>query len=385
MALESEVQAAVVMLPYDLSPVQLTLMGVVISLLAAKLVQWISLKVVARLIHETETDLDNIVFSELYTPVYVSVAVIGLYLSMVPLGLGSQWMYYLRAVAFSVTITVWALAVLRMGRRFFEKAEGSSRFDHEFMPVFENLWTIIVLVGAVFSYLTVWNIDITPLLASAGIAGVAVGFAARDTVANFFGGIALYFDDTYKLGDYVVLDDGDAGTVIDIGVRSTVLRTRNDVLLTVPNSVLNSAKITNESAPETWKRVKVPVGVAYGTDIDQLEEILLEIAEGTEDVLADPAPQARFRGFGESSLDYELWVWVPEPLKDRKVTHRLNRQIYEQLNAADIEIPFPQRVLHMQESGVRERPQDARGESAEGGLSAGEDMDEADRSSEADS
>lgn len=373
MALESEVQAAVVMLPYDLSPVQLTLMGAVIALLAAKLVQWVLLSVVQRFIHETETDIDNIVFSEVAAPVYVSVALIGLYLSTVPLGLGSRWMYYLRAIAYSVTLTVWALAVLRMGRRFFEKAQGSSRFDHEFMPVFENLWTIIVLVGAVFGYLAIWNIDITPLLASAGIAGVAVGFAAKDTVANFFGGIALYFDDTYKLGDYVVLDSGDAGTVIDIGVRSTVLKTRDDVLLTVPNSVLNSAKVTNESAPETWKRVKVPIGVAYGTDIDQLEDILLEIAEGTEDVIDDPAPQVRFRGFGESSLDYELWVWVPEPLKDRKVTHRLNRRIYHRLNEADIEIPFPQRVVHMQQSGVRERPQDVRDEPAEDELSAGEE------------
>lgn len=177
-----------------------------------------------------------------------------------------------------------------------------------------------------------------------------MGFAAKDTVANFFGGMALYFDDTYKVGDYVVLDDGQAGTVVKVGIRSTTLLTRSEVLVTVPNAVLNATKIQNQSAPQRRKRIKLPIGVAYGTDIDAFEALVLEIAADESLVLERPRPRMRFRSFGESALQYELLCWVDGPTRSGKTTHRLNRAIYQAVRAAGIEIPYPKRDVTVSEA-----------------------------------
>ncbi|MFB6125103.1 MAG: mechanosensitive ion channel family protein [Halanaeroarchaeum sp.] len=218
-----------------------------------------------------------------------------------------------------------------------------------------------MLLVAIVAVLSAWKIEITPLLASAGIAGIAVGFAAKDTVANFFGSIALYVDDTSKVGDYVVLDTGVAGTVLDISIRSTRLLTRDNVVVTVPNAVLNSAQIINHSAPVTKTRVKIPVGVAYGSDLETVEARLLEAAAENDDVARSPEPRVRLRGFGDFSLDYELLVWVRHPLNDGKTTHALYRAIDAKFRDADVEIPFPRRDLAMRSettptAGVEDGP-----------------------------
>jgi len=151
-----------------------------------------------------------------------------------------------------------------------------------------------------------WDVDVTPLLASAGIAGIIVGLAAKDTLANFFGSLSLYLDGTYKLGDYLIVETGERGHVEDISVRSTVVRTRDDILVTVPNATLSNAAIVNESTPKQNRRIRVPLAVAYGTDIDRLESVLLEIAGDEGLVLERPKPRVRFREFGASALNFEL-------------------------------------------------------------------------------
>jgi small-conductance mechanosensitive channel len=250
----------------------------------------------------------------------------------------------------SIIALVWARALNRVVNRLVEAVEDrGDRFD--FAPVLSNVWTLVVVVGTVAALLSLWEYDVSPLLAGAGIAGIAVGFAAKDTVANFFGGIALYFDDTYKLGDFVVLDSGESGTVVKVGVRSTTLLTRDEVLVTVPNSVLNATRITNESAPGRRRRIRVPIGVAYGTDIDAFEALVVDVALSVSLILDAPKPRMRFRRFGDSALEYELLAWVNGPTRASKARHELNRAIYQALSDAEVEIPYPQRDLHVRPAG----------------------------------
>lgn len=318
------------------------------ALLLGKAVELFIIHVVMqRIVARTDTDVDDTILDHIHGPLNITIILGGLYVASLPLSLPARLDFYLAASALTVVTLLWAHASLKVGRTLIQVSQRSKRFDHDFGPVFQNLWTIAVIVGTLFTILSVWDVNITPLLASAGIAGVAIGFAAKDTVANFFGGIALYFDDTYKIGDYVVLDSGDEGTVVDIGVRSTTLRTRDDVLVTVPNSVLNNSRIANQSVPQEKKRITIPVGVAYGTDIDRLEEILIDIAEEADAVVERPEPNTLFRGFGDSALNYELRCWVEEPRKDIEAINTLNRQIYKRLDEDGIEIPFPQRDVHV--------------------------------------
>ena len=345
-----------------LPPLQATLLVIALSVGAAVAVEFIVLRFVRRLVSETTTEFDNILFQELRIPVVVTVALAGVFvLTRLP-AIRSSVLFtpgelnaFFNNPALTVIVLVWAYALNRLVNRFVEAVQDSGpRFD--FAPVFSNIWTLVVLVGSAGLVLYVWEIEITPLLGAAGIVGITVGFAAKDTVANFFGGIALYFDDTYKIGDFIELDSGEAGSVVKVGIRSTMLLTRDEVLITVPNSVLNSAKIVNRSAPQHRKRIRVPIGVAYGTDIDDFEDLVVDIALAENLALDSPKPRMRFRRFGDSALEYELLCWVNNPTKEARARHFLNREIYKRLNEAGIEIPYPKRDLSVRFANDETRP-----------------------------
>jgi small-conductance mechanosensitive channel len=288
-------------------------------------------------------EVDDIVLKGVHSALYVTLAVAGAYVGTRVYDISPGIAVPLEAGTLSFIVVVWMVTLLRVGRKASTVVTDSRYIDRQMVPILQNVWSAVIAGVAVFLLLVLWDIDVTPLLASAGIAGIIVGLAARDTLANFFGSLSLYLDGTYKVGDYVVLETGERGRVEDISVRSTVIRTRDDILVTVPNSKLSNAAIINESTPKTKRRIRVPLGVAYGTDIDRLQEILLEEAVEVGLVLERPKPRVRFREFGGSSLNFELLCWVNNPAQRARATHQLNSAIYKRLQTEGIEIPFPQR------------------------------------------
>ena len=217
----------------------------------------------------------------------------------------------------------------------------------EMIRLVENLARLVAIVGGAFLFLSVWEIDVTPLLASAGIAGVAVALAAKETLANLFGGISLMLDQPFKTGDYIILDSGERGEVREIGLRSTRVWSRDDIMISIPNSIITNSKIVNESAPLPSFRVRIKIGVAYGSDIDLVQKVLLEVARKNKTVVQIPEPRVRFRNFGDSSLDFELLCWGRSPEQKGFLVHQLNCEVYEAFNEAGISIPFPQRDVHL--------------------------------------
>jgi MscS family membrane protein len=215
------------------------------------------------------------------------------------------------------------------------------------IPLIENVWKVVIIAACFMLILSLWKVSITPLLASAGIMGAAVAFAAKDTIANFFGGISIFVDRPYKIGDYIVLDQGERGEVVEIGIRSTRIKTRDDILISIPNSIIANTKIINESAPIPNFRVRIRIGVTYGSDVETVEKILTEIAFENGNILKEPEPRARFREFGESSLNFELLCWIKEPAMRGRTVHELNKAIYKKFNEEGIKIPFPQRDIHI--------------------------------------
>ena len=157
----------------------------------------------------------------------------------------------------------------------------------------------------------------------------------------------MFADKPFKIGDYIVLDKGERGEVVEIGVRSTRIKTRDDILITIPNSLIANSKIINESAPIPNFRVRIPVSVSYGSNIDLIEKTLLDIAHRNNNVLKAPASRVRFREFGESSLNFELLCWTKEPALRGLTIHELNCNIYKKFNESGIKFPFPQRDVHL--------------------------------------
>jgi small-conductance mechanosensitive channel len=231
-------------------------------------------------------------------------------------------------------------------------------FQPRTVPLFEMGIKLSLFGLFVYLFFSIWGIDATAWVASAGIIGIAVGFAAKDTLANLISGVSSVADAPYKIGDYIVLDTGERGIVTHLGIRSTRLLTRDDVEISIPNAVIGAAKITNESGgPWVKQRIRVPVGVAYGSDTEKVVRIMEEIANENGTVLDNPAPRVRMRRFGESSLDFELLGWIATPEQRGLVMHELLMEIDRRFRAEHVEIPFPQRDLYIR-SGKQPLPND---------------------------
>jgi small-conductance mechanosensitive channel len=204
-----------------------------------------------------------------------------------------------------------------------------------------------LMVVCFFLLLAIWKIDLAPLLASAGFAGIVVAVAAKDLLSNLFGGLSLTLAKPFKPGDYIVLESGERGKVVWIGLRSTIILTRDDAQISIPNSIMANTRIKNESAPIPRYRIRIKVGVAYGSDFDQVEETFLEVADANKKISAFPEPRVRFRAFGDSAIEFELLCWAERPEDRGVVIHQLGKTIYKNFEEKKIKIPFPQQDIYL--------------------------------------
>lgn len=335
-------------------PIVLTLLILVLSVIIASIASTIVVKVIGRLVKKTNVRWDDQLIAAFHKPLFWSLVLIGLVLAIEPLGLHQTAGNLLESVIATTLVIIWTSFFLRFIRIVLRAMSRSAR-DHSMVrpqtqPLFENLGFIIVLAIAIYLMFRAWDVDMTAWLASAGVVGIAVGFAAKDTLANLFSGVFILADAPYKIGDYVVLDSGDRGKVTHIGIRSTRLLTRDDVEITIPNSIMGNTRVLNESGgPHEKFRIRVSVGVAYGSDIDQVKAILFDIAVAEPQVCDDPEPRVRFRMFGASSLDVDLLCWTENPEVRGRVLDVLNTTIYKRFNEEGIEIPYSKQDVYIKE------------------------------------
>ncbi len=333
------------------NPVIRYILIVVGAVLAGLLFDKLVAKFLLMLAGKTETDLDDKIVEVLHKPIFWSVFLGGAAWAVTVLSLPSPAPYFLEGTIKTAAVIIWISALSKVGSIFLAwLSERQDRFkvvQPRTMPLFDIAVKVVVIGGGFYALLLSWDINVTGWLASAGILGLAIGFAAKDTLANLFAGVFILADAPYKLGDYIVIQSGERGKVVEIGMRSTRILTRDDIEIVVPNSSIANGKIINESGPVFKRRIRIQVGVSYDSDIDLVERVLLEVATGNADVSAEPEPRVRFRSFGDSSLDFELLVWVADPEWRGRVQHELNSAVFKAFKAAGVEIPFPQRDVHI--------------------------------------
>jgi len=318
----------------------------------AKVMDIIITRVFKGWIEKTRLKLDDQVLDIFHRPVFLSIILFGLVLATERLAFQETITFITLSGLKTVAIFYWAAAAAKFLRLLLNLvSRDQSRFkliQYRTLPLFNNLLILLVTGISIYIIFLVWNIDLTAWVASAGILGLAISFAAKDTLANLFSGVFIMADAPYKIGDFIVLESGERGAVTNIGIRSTRLLTRDDVEITVPNSIMGNTKITNEAGGRHEKfRIRVKVGVAYGSDVDKVHNVLLDVAASFPDVCKIPEPRVRFRAFGDSSLDHELLCWVKTPVLRGRVLHMLNTAVYKRFIQEDIEIPFPQRDIHL--------------------------------------
>ena len=245
---------------------------------------------------------------------------------------------YIIYKVYNETLEAWAM----------KKGEGKTMFGAVLKPILKKIGVSIIIVGGFIFALSASGVEITALLAGAGVMGLVIAFAAQDTLSNFFSGIHLLLDRPFKIGDVIYLEQIKYCRVENVGMRSTRLYAIFDhELIIMPNNALANQKIINVVKPDAKIRKKVEVSVAYGTDLKKVSKILMDIAKNHPNVVKEEKfePLVRIVDFGESGIDFIISMWIDEVMNQWKVLSDIRMEIDAHFKKEHITIPFPQRTV----------------------------------------
>jgi small-conductance mechanosensitive channel len=321
----------------------------VITLIISYLAKFIFRKILKPLTKKTKTKVDDLIIKSISSIVFYIILVLGI-------KFGLQY-FELKTAIYNnlintLLIIIVAVLMIRIINNFFKhwaeewKFKTKTTTDERVIPLLQKILKAVIIILAVIFVFTAWNINISPLLATAGIAGLAIGLAVKDSLANILGGLQLVLDKTFKVGDKVELESGEMGVIMDIGLRSTKLKTYDNEVIYIPNGSLANAKIKNFTQPDISIRVNVNFGVEYGSDPEKVQKVVLEAIKKIDTVIEEPEPVVQFLNMSDFSLDFVARAWVEEYTQAYSTKLKMTDEIYEALNKAKIGIPFPTRTIY---------------------------------------
>lgn len=331
------------------------IIGIFGAVLAHLVIRWMKNKA-----QYTQTQLDDIILASISKPVIVTILATTIYAAVSTAGLIPAMVWGIETTrltnAFFILIEAWIAAVFvsniihTYGIKIAEKTKTD--FDKTQLPLLEKVAQVTIWFIALMLIFYEFQVNITPFLAGAGIVSVAVAFAAQTLLSNIIGGAIITADQPFKVGDRIKFNDY-LGDVVDIGARSTRIKTLDNQIVVLPNAKITSEIVVNYSQPDPQLKVRVPFSVAYGSNMDQVTRVLLEIAheamEKTSWVLCEPEPSVYFLEFGESSLNGQMLLWTNDFGNSWDVLNYVNSRINERFKDEGIEIPFKQVDINMRQ------------------------------------
>jgi len=322
-------------------------------LAAALIVRRYLFRALYRWADSTRGRLDNLLVESLESPFLVWSLMLAIHISLQVSVLPARVVSLTSTVLLMLWMVSLTMVASRLAGGVVRDYGGRVEGAQPVTSLTQNLAKMFVVTIGLLLMMNQLGVSITPILTALGVGGLAVALALQDTLSNLFAGFYITLAGQIRVGDYVKLDSGEEGYVTDISWRATLIRMLANNLILVPNAKLAQAIVTNYSLPEKRMSLLIPVGVAYESDIDQVERVLLEEArEGARHInglLADPPPAVRFiPGFGDSSLNFTLICQVTEFVEQYMVQHEMRKRIFKRFQKEGINIPFPVRTLVFQ-------------------------------------
>jgi small-conductance mechanosensitive channel len=320
----------------------------IVTLIIAYLAKFVFRKILKPLTKKTKTKVDDLIIKSISSIIFYVLLVLGIKYGLRYFELKTT--IYNNLINTLLVIIV-SLLLVRIVNNFFKHWAEEWRYktktttDERIIPLLQKIVKAVVIILAVIFIFSAWNINISPLLATAGIAGLAIGLAVKDSLANILGGLQLVLDKTFKVGDKVELESGEMGVILDIGLRSTKLKTYDNEVIHIPNGTLANAKIKNFTQPDFSIRVNVEFGVEYGSDPEKVRQVVVEAMKKIDEVLEDPEPVVEFKKMSDFSLDFIARAWVKEYTQAYSMKLKMTDEIHKSLNEAKIGIPFPTRTV----------------------------------------
>lgn len=317
---------------------------------------------VSTLTKKTATGLDDRIVDKAKKPLHYLLLFIGFYIALTRLPLEGSISRIIDGIIYIMGVTVCAFLVYRIINEilkwYSEKISAAtvSGLDREFIPLIEKVAAVFIFLGALIAILKHFNQDIYSLVTALGVGSLAIGLAAKDTLANMISGFTIMVDRPFRPGDRIELDSGTVGDVVKIGMRSTKIKTFFNTILIVPNNDLVTTRLINHSYPDSKVNGRIEVGVAYGTDVEKAKQAMLQAALSVEEVLREPEPSVFFTKFGDFSLNLLLIYWVADYSIRFATQDKVNVAIDRVFAEAGIEIPFPIRTIISKEEDKEEKP-----------------------------
>ncbi|MDH7553231.1 MAG: mechanosensitive ion channel family protein [Spirochaetota bacterium] len=300
----------------------------------------------------TSWDIDDIIIDALKKPAFFVVLALAILIASQYTMLSEKWQMLISKSVYVIIIFALTLGIANIVGSLLQKYVKIAN-----IPLAPTGLTYIIIKGlfvliGILIILNYLGISITPILTTLGVGGLAVALALQDTLSNLFAGMQILIERSVRVGDFVKIDEGIEGYVEDITWRTTRIRMLPNNIVIVPNSKMAQSMITNFYLPVPHLALRIPVSVSYNSDPQHVEDVILDEVKksaGTiQQLVMDPEPVVRFiPGFGDSSLDFTLIVYVKEYADQFPVQSELRKRIFNRLKEEGIEIPFPQRVVHI--------------------------------------
>ncbi len=326
----------------------------------AALVYWIARALFGRIrirVSRTATELDDHVVRLLQQSLSISAVAWAVWRLL------GEWELARAAdVAMAIWIGLLFIPLSRFSGHVLEVVEthlmrkSDTAVDRTALPLINAVLRFLVLALGVILALDHLGLNIAPLLAGAGVLGLALSLAAKDTLSNLIAGVLLIIDRPFQVGDRIELwttpqETGTWGDVIEIGLRATKIRNPDNLVIVVPNNEIMRRDIVNYTMSGSHIRLRIPFSVAYDADIERAKSILLDVAGDTTGVLAEPPPVAIVRGFGPSEVNLQLRVWIQDARARRAIADEITERVLLAFEEAGVEIPYPKREVYLKTTG----------------------------------
>jgi small-conductance mechanosensitive channel len=324
---------------------------ILISIVIAKLFVYFLSNYALVFVKKSKTSLDDKIIEAIKKPIFYFIILIGTDFALSEISTVPALINPLQSFIFAAEVLLGAFFISRIVSVFGEwyanniTARTKSRFDDEFLPLFNRIAKLFIYGSAIVIILDFFEYEITAIVAGLGIAGLAFALAAQDTLANMISGFVIMADRPFRIKDIIQLPGGEYGEVHEIGLRSTKILTLDALMVVIPNSQIGNSQIINYSYPDNKIRLKIPVGVAYGSNPKEVAKIVKDVARKQPKVLQRPAPRCRLSSFGDFSLNLTLYVWVDSHRDRVEVIDKINMEIFDRFKKEGIEIPFPTRNI----------------------------------------
>lgn len=311
-------------------------------------------KYVYRFTSRTKTDLDDIIISRITYPLHTTIIIVGLFFALKSLTILNPYDYLINDISFVIFTLVISFILSRIIGALVNNWLKVQKRYQKTPQLFNKIVTVIIFIIAILTVLDHFEIQITPLIATLGLGGLAVGLALQSTMSNFFAGLHIISDRPIDVNDYIEIEGNIKGFVDDIGWRSIRLRTLQNTIVVVPNAKLAESIVTNYSMPQKEMSTLVQVGVDYGSDLEKVEKITIEVAKEiqkkVDGAVKDFEPFIRYNNFGDSNINFTVILRVEDFVNKYLVEHEFIKALKKRYDKEKIEISWPVRKVYNMKS-----------------------------------